>query len=198
MCNAKKSSVLTRAQKGTWQIALCRCSYAVVMRGVAVSVLPTLHASTLTNFGFLYCLQHCTACAIAASTNSLMCLLCASRVWGPKVAALSTIQSLSTHQPLSFSLLFSSVASLIGSAGQANYAVANSALDAAAAADRARGVVSCSVRWGAWAGKLHGTILCNTHNSSRSLTACLDYAASLFTKPCGNLTSRDNAAQGLI
>lgn len=60
---------------------------------------------------------------------------------------------MSLQQPLSFSLLFSSVASLLGSAGQANYAAANSALDAAAAADTAMGLSTTSIRWGAWAGE---------------------------------------------
>jgi hypothetical protein len=41
----------------------------------------------------------------------------------------------------------------MGSAGQANYAAANAALNAAAAAECARGVSACSVRWGAWAGE---------------------------------------------
>lgn len=63
-------------------------------------------------------------------------------------------QGLTHQQPLAFSLLFSSVASLLGSAGQANYAAANAALDAAAAADAAMGTSSLSVRWGAWAGEL--------------------------------------------
>lgn len=80
----------------------------------------------------------------------------ACRVWGPKVQPWSKWQASIAHQqPLAFSLLFSSVASLLGSAGQANYAAANSALDAAAAADNAMGISTTSVRWGAWAGKCY-------------------------------------------
>jgi hypothetical protein len=78
------------------------------------------------------------------------------RVWGPKVTPWASWQAdLAHQQPLAFSLLFSSVASLLGSAGQSNYAAANSALDAAAAADRGMGVSTQSIRWGAWAGELH-------------------------------------------
>eukprot|EP00878_Enallax_costatus_P039893 GHUV01045827.1.p1 GENE.GHUV01045827.1~~GHUV01045827.1.p1 ORF type:complete len:465 (+),score=138.43 GHUV01045827.1:195-1589(+) len=90
---------------------------------------------------WLVSLVYCCRCPISCS------------VWGSKVSAWSSCHGiLSSRQPLAFSLLFSSVASLMGSAGQANYAAANAALDAAAAADQACGLSSCSVRWGAWAG----------------------------------------------
>jgi hypothetical protein len=53
-------------------------------------------------------------------------------------------------EPLSSNVLFSS--SLLGSAGQANYSAANSALDAWAHAQQASGAPAVSVQWGAWAG----------------------------------------------
>lgn len=78
------------------------------------------------------------------------------RVWGPKVEPWSHWQSgMIFQQPLAFSVLFSSVASLLGSVGQVNYAAANSALDAAAAADNVKGLCTTSVRWGAWAGMIN-------------------------------------------
>lgn len=55
-------------------------------------------------------------------------------------------------QPLGVRLLFSSIASLLGSPGQANYSAANAALDAAAQLAQARGLAACSIQWGAWAG----------------------------------------------
>ena len=48
------------------------------------------------------------------------------------------------------SVMFSSMAALLGSAGQTNYSGANAALDRAASAARETGAVASSVQWGAW------------------------------------------------
>jgi len=49
-------------------------------------------------------------------------------------------------------VLFSSIAALLGSPGQAAYAAANGALDTVAASWHRCGIPVMSVQWGGWAG----------------------------------------------
>ncbi|NGO66862.1 type I polyketide synthase [Streptomyces boncukensis] len=59
-------------------------------------------------------------------------------------------QELAHHPGLRFFIGYSSVTSVLGSRGQANYAAANAFLDALMCARRAAGLPGTSVNWGAW------------------------------------------------
>jgi len=73
-----------------------------------------------------------------------------SSTWGPKVVGSWLLHHLLPKDSLDFFILFSSVASLLGSPGQANYAAANSFMDALSSQRKAQGLPALSINWGAW------------------------------------------------
>ncbi|MER5435287.1 SDR family NAD(P)-dependent oxidoreductase [Streptomyces sp. NPDC002588] len=73
------------------------------------------------------------------------------RVLAPKIDGARHLDAATADEALDFFVMFSSVASLIGNAGQAGYAAGNAYLDALAVARRAAGRPGLAVQWGPFA-----------------------------------------------
>ncbi len=67
-----------------------------------------------------------------------------------KISGAWHLHEMTAHTALDFFLLYSSASARFGSAGQANYAAANSFLDGLADYRRSRGQCATSLGWGAW------------------------------------------------
>ncbi|OSC40412.1 type I polyketide synthase [Mycobacterium decipiens] len=72
------------------------------------------------------------------------------RVWAPKAAGALRMHHASANCELDWWLGFSSVASLLGSPGQAAYACASGWLDGLVAWRRASGLPAAAINWGPW------------------------------------------------
>ena len=74
-----------------------------------------------------------------------------SKVASPKVDGAWHLHRQTINHSLDFFVLFSSVASVIGSPGQSNYASANAFMDGLAHYRKAQGLPATAINWGPWA-----------------------------------------------
>ncbi|MGG1944880.1 type I polyketide synthase [Trinickia sp. NRRL B-1857] len=74
------------------------------------------------------------------------------RVIAPKADGARLIHERTARAPLDFFVVYSSIASALGSAGQGNYAAANGYLDALVQYRRRLGLPGLAVNWGGWSG----------------------------------------------
>lgn len=72
------------------------------------------------------------------------------KVLSPKVNGTWNLHKMTQSLSLDFFILFSSASSLLGAAGQANYALANGFMDAFAHYRHSLGLTATSVNWGPW------------------------------------------------
>ncbi len=128
------------------------CNAAVTL--LAADLVTTEAAATacLTSKKPLTGLIHASG-VLADSTLQNQSAQSVRSVMTAKVTSLEAVHQKVSLQPCHSSVLFSSVASFLGSAGQANYSAANGALDGLAAHWAAQGWPGVSsIQWGGWAG----------------------------------------------
>jgi NADPH:quinone reductase-like Zn-dependent oxidoreductase/acyl carrier protein len=72
------------------------------------------------------------------------------QAYAPKALGAWNLHALTADQPLDFFIMFSSVAAILGTPGQLNYAAGNTYLDALARFRHAQNLPALSVNWGPW------------------------------------------------
>jgi phthiocerol/phenolphthiocerol synthesis type-I polyketide synthase D len=117
----------------------------IAMPGVAERLVTAAEATDVELRGIVH-----SAAVIDDSLLVAMSRESLERVWAPKVTGALRLHQASAGRPLDWWLGFSSMASLLGSPGQAAYACANSWLDALVSWRRASGLPAAAINWGMW------------------------------------------------
>ncbi|MEH6422151.1 HSAF biosynthetic non-ribosomal peptide synthetase/polyketide synthase [Pseudomonas sp. CGJS7] len=93
-------------------------------------------------------------------------------VYEPKVVGGWLLHKYLADQPLEHFVLFASIASLVTTAGQSNYAAGNAFLDALAHHRRAQGLPALALDWGPWAtGMIEELGLIDHYRNSRGMSS---------------------------
>jgi phthiocerol/phenolphthiocerol synthesis type-I polyketide synthase D len=113
--------------------------------GVADDVVTAAEATGRSLRGVLHCAAVLDDQLVVGLTEQSL-----ERVWAPKAAGAVRLHQATVGRDLDFWVGFSSVASLLGSPGQAAYACANAWLDALVDWRRAAGLPATAINWGQW------------------------------------------------
>lgn len=160
--SSKRKSSDTHAQPATLQQWLPGSGVSVSLHAADVSFASDLHAAMQGSRGSSTALTCGTYDVVLHAAGVLEDSLIGSQsqnsiraVMAPKLGSGAShsniVAAASAGLPLQQLVLFSSIASCVGAAGQANYVASNAVLDGWAAAARQQGLSASSVQWGAWA-----------------------------------------------
>ena len=114
-----------------------------------------------------------------------------SDVMAPKVAGAWYLHALTKELPLDFFVLCSSMASITGSPGQANYAAANAFLDALTHYRRALGLKTMCINWGIWGDVGMTKTLGNREAEKRAAAGVIDIKPDKGAQILGKLINSD-------
>ncbi|MEV5748923.1 SDR family NAD(P)-dependent oxidoreductase [Actinoallomurus sp. NPDC052308] len=169
------AAALDEIRAGGTQVEIVRGDIAEP--GVAERLVAAATADGRTLSGVLH-----AAAVLDDGALSNLDVLRLDRVWRPKVTGAWRLHEATAGLPLDWFVLFSSVASLLGSPGQGNYAAANDWLDSFARWRRARGLPAQAINWGVWgeAGRAtelgrRGYAAFSTDEGFRALTELIDH-----------------------
>ena len=120
------------------------------------------------------------------------------RVMAPKVEGAWHLHSLTQNLPLDFFVCFSSMASLLGSPGQGNYAAANAFMDALVHHRRGMGLPGLSINWGPWAQAGMAANLDSRHQGRMVAKGIMTLSSEQGLQVLGQLLEQSFAQVGVL
>ncbi|NEQ65701.1 MAG: SDR family NAD(P)-dependent oxidoreductase, partial [Symploca sp. SIO2D2] len=119
------------------------------------------------------------------------------KVMAPKLQGAWHLHKLTQKLPLDFFVCFSSIASLLGSAGQGNYAAGNAFMDALANYRQSMGLPGLTINWGLWDQEGMATRLTSQHQSRWHTTGMGLITPEKGLQILGNLLSQPVSQVGV-
>ncbi|NES68911.1 MAG: SDR family NAD(P)-dependent oxidoreductase, partial [Okeania sp. SIO2D1] len=121
-----------------------------------------------------------------------------TKVMAPKVSGTWYLHQLTQDLPLDFFVCFSSMASMLGNAGQGNYAAANAFMDAIAHYRRGQGLPGLSINWGAWAAGGMAARLASEHQNRMQSSGVVAIDIEAGMQALGSLLSGSQSQVGVF